>query len=188
MTRKKKNRKGGQLAATKEVQPAYLKGSNNITLPKKKGKGNKAGSRHNIDTKAEKTTQTGGSNHPYDSRVGSTRPIPLDPADVEIPTFQPKAAIKKVEPVRLSPAKELEAIEADDRLNALLDLLDNGEELTGKDQKYFNKQMARHAELLTILGLDEDDSKEKAEENVIQSDIQNLKQLAKEDFDFKDDF
>jgi uncharacterized protein len=42
--------------------------------------------------------------------------------------------------------------------------MEQGETLTGKDAKYFNAKTARHAELLTLLGLDIEEDEEAEEE------------------------
>ena len=60
----------------------------------------------------------------------------------------------------MPPEQELALLENDEKLLELLDKVDQGEILTGKDAKYFNAKTARHAELVALLGLDQDDEEE----------------------------
>lgn len=71
--------------------------------------------------------------------------------------FTPKAQLTKAKAPVLSPEQELAQLEQDERLLALVDRVEQGEILTGKDAKYFNSKTARHAELLALLGLEQAD-------------------------------
>ena len=51
-------------------------------------------------------------------------------------------------------------IENDERLAALIDRIDNGELLTGKDAKYYNAKSARHEALMAQLGYEYEDDDE----------------------------
>ncbi|WP_369434001.1 GTPase-activating protein [Psychromonas sp. MME1] len=62
--------------------------------------------------------------------------------------------------MKLSPEKELALIENDDRLNDLLEQLDNGETLSQVDQSWVNKQTQRHQQLMQQLGWLDDDGEE----------------------------
>ena len=61
---------------------------------------------------------------------------------------------------KLSPEKELALIENDQRLNDLLEQLDNGESISAVDQSWVDKQMARHQQLMQELGWLDDDGEE----------------------------
>ena len=60
-----------------------------------------------------------------------------------------------------TPAEELAALEADQRLASLLDKLDEDKPLTKEQQAYVDEKMARHRILCDLLGIvdndDEDD-------------------------------
>ena len=61
-------------------------------------------------------------------------------------------------------------------LQQLLERVEQNEILTGKDAKYFNARTARHAELMTLLGLDQDDEDES------ESDLDPLSKLEQTDW------
>ncbi|MEQ4924569.1 Der GTPase-activating protein YihI [Proteus hauseri] len=132
----------------------------------KKHRGNPAGNRQqeSIDTKKNQVQE------PKDPRIGSKKPVPLIVAD------KPKAtkAVKKVapakaEPVRLSPAEELELLENDARLDELLSRLESGEKLTAEEQTYTEKTLDRIDELMVELGIEfEDDDDEEKTEDIMQ--------------------
>jgi len=77
-------------------------------------------------------------------------------------TVAPKAPIKEAAPEiqKLSPEKEIEAIENDQRLNDLLEQMDTDAPLTKEDQKWADKQMQRHQELMKELGWVDDEGEE----------------------------
>ena len=161
MTRKKKSRTSGQIGLRHKPAAEARQERDRPVETKKKGAGLKSGSRNAIH--ADKTTDT--SNKNKDPRHGSKTPISLVATVAEqklvAPQTEPKALLAKVKPVELPPQVELDQIEQDEKLQSLLERIEQGEILTGKDAKYFNAKTARHAELLTILGLDlEDDEAE----------------------------
>jgi ribosome assembly protein YihI (activator of Der GTPase) len=134
-------------------------------------KGNKAGARNAIGSK--QTPQEKGIN---DKRVGSQKAVPLRPAqevpaDVAKVVPQPKskvvkspAAVKPSLEIKQAPEKEIVEIENDQRLNELLEQLDNGENISQTDQSWIDKQMLRHQQLMKELGwLDEE-----GEEDLLQ--------------------
>ncbi len=135
---------------------------------KSKLKGNKAGARNANESK--QTQQKSAKQAVNEKRIGSQKAVPLviaEKAPVETPKVQhqPKAkVIKSQAPAKLSPEKELALIENDDRLNELLEQLDNDETVSQIDQSWVNKQMQRHQEIMKELGwLDED-----GEEDLLQ--------------------
>ena len=71
--------------------------------------------------------------------------------------FKPVVQLTKAKEPEMPPEQELALLENDEKLLELLDKVDQGEILTGKDAKYFNAKTARHAELVALLGLDQDD-------------------------------
>ncbi|WP_199610078.1 Der GTPase-activating protein YihI [Flocculibacter collagenilyticus] len=165
MTRIKKSRKSGPLAPRKLPKEEQ---DRTVVDPKaKKRKGNKPGSRHSIDATKAPTSQQANKNQ--DKRHGSRTPIALTP--VEEPKLRedlkPQVKLKKVDNAeKLTPEQELAAIESNEQLLALMERVENGEILQGKEAKFFNKQMARHAELYEILGLDEEEESDDPLSNI----------------------
>ena len=145
---------------------------------KDKLKGNKAGNRNTVETKqGAQQSQRQAKN---DKRVGSKKPIALTVSEkpqqaaapkvvmqpkakvIKSATVAPKAPIKEAAPEiqKLSPEKEIEAIENDQRLNDLLEQMDTDAPLTKEDQKWADKQMQRHQELMKELGWVDDEGEE----------------------------
>ncbi len=68
--------------------------------------------------------------------------------------------VKDTTPNKLSPEKELTKIENDQRLNDLLEQLDNNEAVSQEDNSWVDKQMARHQQLMEQLGWLDDEGEE----------------------------
>ena len=68
----------------------------------------------------------------------------------------------------MSPQEELTLLENDQRLDALLDLIDDGKALSAEDQAYVDQTLDRIDVLMELLGIelgdDEDDEEEKNED------------------------
>ncbi len=82
------------------------------------------------------------------------------------PQPKPKAEAKP----RLSPEEELAKLENDERLNALLDRIDDGETLNAQEQAYVDKTLDRIDVLMDVLGIelgDEDDEEEEEKQEDI---------------------
>ena len=123
----------------------------------KKHRGNAAGSR------ASGTDGASGSNkqkQQKDPRIGSKKPIALGVTDAPV-AKQPKP---KSEKPMLSPQAELDMLESDERLDALLERLENDETLSAEDQKWVDAKLDRIDELMQQLGLSYDDEEEEEEE------------------------
>ena len=123
----------------------------------KKHRGNAAGSR------ASGTDGASGSNkqkQQKDPRIGSKKPIALGVTDAPV-AKQPK---QKSEKPMLSPQAELDMLESDERLDALLERLENDETLSAEDQKWVDAKLDRIDELMQQLGLSYDDDEEEEEE------------------------
>lgn len=131
---------------------------------KAKLKGNKAGARNDIET--QQTQQRNARKSVNDKRTGSKKLVSLtgkEEVKVEKPKklLQPKAkVIKSTVEQKISPEKELAQIENDQRLNDLLEQLDNNEEVSQIDSSWVDKQMTRHQELMKELGWLDDDGEE----------------------------
>ncbi|GDY27358.1 MULTISPECIES: Der GTPase-activating protein YihI [unclassified Agarivorans] len=145
---RKKNRKGGLIGVRKD--PDFK--SKRVAVPETvtKGKGKTSGNRQQ---EAEQVKQDTIAKQKTDPRHGSKTPVVLGVA-------KPVAAKKVAKPAPakqpLTPEKELALLEADTRLESLIDVLEEGGEISKKEQQWVDLQLARHAELLAELGLSED--------------------------------
>lgn len=80
----------------------------------------------------------------------------------------PKAEKVPARPL-LSPSEELEKLENDPRLDALLDRIESGEAIDKKDRDWVNAQLDRIDELMQQLGLSfDDDEEEEGEEDLMR--------------------
>ena len=134
----------------------------------KKHRGNASGSRANPVTENQKG---GNGGQKKDPRIGSKTPIALgNDAVISAATKKPvKAAPVKAETKpRLTPQEELAVLENDERLDTLLDRLENGETLTAEEQAWLDKTLDRIDVLMEQLGitLDDDVEDEEAEEDM----------------------
>lgn len=164
MTRKKKSRKviNNGTARLSKDKLRELRALKELRA-KKKTKGAQAGNRNSQLLKVETTEAKGSASG--DNRVGSKKPVSLTPevasAQPQKPQvrkdLKPQAVLSTYKEPELTPEQELEQLESDERLLALIDRHDNGEILQGKDAKYFNAKVERHQQLCEILGLDDDD-------------------------------
>lgn len=164
MTRQKKSRNAGNNGQRHLPATEIRKVREHKDESKKKGAGLKSGNRNSMqESKAANSKKQQTTNK--DPRIGSKKPIPLG-AEVAteqqdtalLLSQQPKALLKAVRPIAKTPEAELAEIEADTRLQALLERVERDEILTGKDAKYFNTKTARLTELLALLGLTDPES------------------------------
>ncbi len=128
-----------------------------------KRKGLKAGSRQAVEQQTSGIKSGSGSKDP---RVGSRKPVALvvEPAKKPV-AAKPAKAVKTAEQIAEQQAKQLQlkleqelaAIENDERLNLLLDRLDDGLSVSADDEAWLDARLARHQELLVALGMDDDD-------------------------------
>ena len=131
---------------------------------KAKLKGNKAGARNIVESKQTQKKNAKQANN--EKRIGSKKAVALiveEKQQQEKPKvqLQPKAQVVKSQAeVKLSPEKELALIENDQRLNDLLEQLDNEESISQVDQSWVDKQMTRHQQLMKELGWLDDDGEE----------------------------
>lgn len=138
---------------------------------KAKLKGNKAGGRNAIESKQKQKQNAQQAIN--NKRVGSTKAVPLT-IEEKIQHKQPKVVlqprakvIKSNVETKLSPEKELDQIENNERLNDLLEQLDNDQEISQIDNDWVEKQMSRHQTLMKELGWLDNDGEE-GEENLLQ--------------------
>jgi len=128
-----------------------------------KRKGLKAGSRQAVEQQTSGIKSGSGSKDP---RVGSRKPVALvvEPAKKPV-AAKPAKAVKTAEQIAEQQAKQLQlkleqelaTIENDERLNLLLDRLDDGLSVSADDEAWLDARLARHQELLVALGMDDDD-------------------------------
>lgn len=156
MSRSKKSRSGGSLAARKE---ADFKSKRKVAVQKASiGKGKPSGNRQQEAQTPQQQQQT---NTVVDKRVGSKKPIALvSPNSQKAAVVSPKKPKPKAKV--LSPEQELEQLENNTRLSNLLDESDAGQELNAVDQQWLDKQLARHQQLMEQLGLIEADDEPEA--------------------------
>ncbi|WP_427980509.1 Der GTPase-activating protein YihI [Agarivorans sp.] len=146
---RKKNRKGGLIGVRKD--PDFK--AKRVAVPdrKKIGKGKSAGSRQQGLEKDASSTPV---QQAKDPRIGSKAAVPL--GVTATPVNKPVKPKAKAQPQVLSPEQELAKLEADTRVEALIDILDEGGKISAQEQQWLDQQLARHAELLRELGLSEE--------------------------------
>lgn len=128
----------------------------------KKHRGLSSGNR-NSDSQ-QTNSGKGGKNRP-DPRLGSKKPVALGGPVTQAPKVEK-------EPLRpqLSPSEELEMLENDPKLDALLDRIESGEALDKKERDWVNARLDRIDELMQQLGLsfDDDEDEEEGEEDLMR--------------------
>jgi ribosome assembly protein YihI (activator of Der GTPase) len=138
MARQKKSRKVGKIGISKT--------SSNVRKPTekriKKHLGKPAGTRNNEALTVKQDPKKVNK----DPRHGSKKPVSLIKE-----TTEQKTVSKKVK--YFSPTQELEAIEKDSRLAALMDKIDLGKKITKEDQQFVDHTLTRHKVLCDLLGL-----------------------------------
>ncbi|EAN2613481.1 Der GTPase-activating protein YihI [Salmonella enterica] len=110
----------------------------------------------------------GNQNQQKDPRLGSKTPVPLGVTEKVTQQHKPKS-----EKPMLSPQAELDLLETDERLDALLERLEAGETLGTEDQAWVDAKLDRIDELMQKLGLSYDDEEDE-EEDEKQEDMMRL--------------
>ncbi|HAU4329367.1 TPA: Der GTPase-activating protein YihI [Citrobacter freundii] len=131
----------------------------------KKHRGHAAGSRA---TGSDGASGGGNQSKHKDPRIGSKTPIALGVTEKVTKQHKPKS-----EKPMLSPQAELDLLETDERLDALLERLEAGETLSDEDQAWVDAKLDRIDELMQKLGLSYDDEEED-EEDEKQEDMMRL--------------
>ncbi|MCL1124427.1 Der GTPase-activating protein YihI [Shewanella surugensis] len=145
MSRSKKTRKSNENAPQSKSRS---KKEERVPTGKKQDSGNRSGSRHNesiIQANASGNTQKNN-----DPRHGSKKPIQLA---IKIEKPSPK----KEKSPKMSDEDKLLKLEDDPRLNSLLDMLEEGKNLTADDQEWLNKQLTRIEQLMDKLGITDEE-------------------------------
>jgi ribosome assembly protein YihI (activator of Der GTPase) len=168
MSRSKKSRKPGtgSIGAVKDDRKKAVLEPVPRRVKKKNGK--EAGNRQKEATASIANTQNSAAKK--DPRIGNKTPIDLGKAAAApikskpVKTKQPKkaqesspiAAIRVVE-VAETLAEQLNSIEQDERLLAILEKQDAGETLTSEEVDYYNELMEKHEKISEEIGEDEED-------------------------------
>ncbi|OOF41876.1 GTPase-activating protein [Rodentibacter rarus] len=120
---------------------------------KRKHKGLASGSRHSAgESNLNKLQQ-----ETKDPKIGSKKKIPLVVEFVNKP--EKGQVIPAVKPLKkMDPMQELENLENNEILNELLDALDEGKTLSKADQQFVDECLARIAELMDELGIEEEEN------------------------------
>lgn len=132
----------------------------------KKHRGHTAGSRANGGEGASGSNKQ---KQQKDPRIGSKTPIALGLTEAPV-TKQHKP---KSEKPMLSPQDELALLENDERLDALLERLEEGETLNAEEQTWVDAKLDRIDALMQQLGLSYDDDEEE-EEDEGKEDVMRL--------------
>ncbi|WP_102794803.1 Der GTPase-activating protein YihI [Bowmanella denitrificans] len=138
----------------KPLRPKKSPKSNVVEDKKPKRRtGKPAGNRNNTVPKREEKVAKA---H-RDPRIGSKKPVVL---------IADKA--KTTDKARFfSPAAELKAIEADQRLDGLMDKIDAGQALTAEEQRYVDGKLSRHQELCALMGIAAEDDQDIDEQDLL---------------------
>lgn len=122
---------------------------------KRKHKGLDSGSRHS----APQVKNASHSQAPKDPRIGSRKKVPLVVEFVNKPEKGLLIPPLKTEqkPTALDPMLELEQLENNECLNALLDQLDEGITLSREDQQFVDECLDRIAQLMDELGITDEE-------------------------------
>ncbi len=184
MSRKKKSRKPGvaPTSANKDDRKKPVEVSDK-RIKKKHGK-----TPGNRQQEAQvKQNKNSASSAKKDPRVGNKTPIVLTKA----PVLEKQPAPQKVKPTPMAAIRvvdnqeayeeEMYAIEADERVQEILQKQDEDVALSEEEIDYFNLKMDRHSTLREKLGLDDDDDIESTEhqpevdENALWDKLDNNK-------------
>ena len=136
----------------------------------KKRRGLASGSRTQVESANQKNKADAQTKDP---RIGSKVPVALvvEAKPKAKPQPKPKAEAKP----RLSPEEELAKLENDERLDALLDRIDDGETLSAEDQSYVDQTLDRIDALMEQLGIELGDDEVEEEEEKKEDILKLLK-------------
>lgn len=136
-----------------------------------KHRGHKSGSRYQDKSS---NGQNGNQNNIADPRLGSKKPVPLvldENQALVAPAVKKQPAVKE----KLTPERELELLESDDRLDSLLARLEDGEAITEKEQNYVNTCLDRIDELMKQLGIEFSEEEDEEEDEKFDDIMRILK-------------
>ncbi|MBU2871165.1 Der GTPase-activating protein YihI [Colwellia sp. E2M01] len=186
MSRSKKSRKpGGAPTAKPKLSKQELA---NVEKRIRKTTGKVAGNRQKEATQKQNDANQKGVKK--DPRLGNKTPIVLVAKDKSKEAkvkpnddkLAPMARVRFVEnedaelvqqAARLSPEDELNAIEDDAQLQAILAKQEDDIALTEEEVNYYNDMMDRHQALSAELGLDEYDDSEESDDEAVDNDSED---------------
>jgi uncharacterized protein len=164
MARSKKTRKGGENAP--KLAPRVKKQDRKVVDGKRAETGRKSGGRHN-ETLLMQQSPNGIQAKKKDPRHGSKKPVALD-----LPTSIAEPIKAKTPQPKLSDEQKLLKLEEDPRLNSLLDMLEEGRDLSDADQKWLDGQLTKIEQLMKNLGItDADDMPAKQHKSSSDEDL-----------------
>jgi len=163
MSRSKKSRKPSSAPTAKPK--LSKKELESVEKRVRKHKGNKAGNRQQ---EASPLNEKKNLSENKDPRLGSKKPIVLIKATAKKRTKTksvkptPIAAVRAIEPESSSMdeealVQELEAIEDNPKVQAILEKQEQELELSEREVDFFNQQMERHQKICELLGYDDDE-------------------------------
>ncbi|MDR0806444.1 MAG: Der GTPase-activating protein YihI [Enterobacteriaceae bacterium] len=162
-----------QTAKTKRKSREDIEAESRARKREKKHRGHVAGARTNVESQSGKNSN--GNATAKDPRIGSKKPVPLIVEGNKPAVAKPKV-IKAPKPPKISPEEQLALLENDERLNQLLDAIDDGKTLSGEEQEYVDNTLDRIDELMEKLGIDlgDDDDDQTDDESAAKEDIIKL--------------
>ncbi|QIR15973.1 Der GTPase-activating protein YihI [Shewanella aestuarii] len=160
MARSKKTRKGGENGP--KFAPRVKKADRKTVEGKRAENGRKPGSRHN--EALLKQNASGNAGKSTDPRHGSKKPVALTP----VATKEPQST--KPKQPKMTDEQKLLKIEEDPRLNSLLDMLEEGRDLSANDQKWLDSQLDEIERLMDRLGLNEEAPKSTSNKKTPKTD------------------
>ncbi|MBB6054490.1 MAG: GTPase-activating protein [Gammaproteobacteria bacterium] len=177
---------------SKKKKPVFTAQDGRDQKKDAKRKGLKPGARNSVESKEQKQAREAKNK---DARVGSRKPVALV-AEAPVKAVKPvKPAEPKPEKKEVAPEqqiakweRELDKLENDDRLNALLDKLELEQPVSEEEQEWLDKKLARHQELLKLLGLNEEDKEGSSDQDeLLQRFIDNDFDPSQFDSRYKED-
>nr|WP_321241630.1 Der GTPase-activating protein YihI [uncultured Tolumonas sp.] len=180
-TKPEKSAGNAKRTDSKKKKPAFSAQEAREQKKQAKRKGLRPGARNSVEAQEQK----GQSAKDKDARVGSRKPIALVAEAPVTAAKAPRPVAPKPEPVVTQEQqlakweRELDKLENDDRLNTLLDKLELEQAVSAEDQEWLDKKLARHQELLKLLGLNE-------EEKAASDPDELLQRFIETDFDPKE--
>lgn len=162
MARSKKTRKGGENGP--KFAPRVKKADRKDAEGKRGETGRKSGSRHNEALLKKSAPSNAGKS--TDPRHGSKKPVALAPA-VKISKVVEQDKPKQP---KMTDEQKLLKLEDDPRLNSLLDMLEEGRDLSAEDQKWLDAQLDKMEHLMNRLGLNEPEPAKKVTKKPAKSD------------------
>lgn len=171
----KKSRKVGRIGIPKTDSPRRPKPTERV----KTTRGNKSGTRQQVADKQNSNTKK----EKKDPRLGSKTAIDL--GKYKAPFTKPnekKSSTTQIKKYK-NPQEELEAIESNEELDALLEKQASSS-LTAAEQTFVDKLTRRYQDLCDLLGIeiDNDDDQDKTQSSALDDPFSQLDAIKLDDF------